>query len=45
MSQSLPVNDFKWVDSCDITEEGKGYILEVDRDYPKELILFIHITL
>ena len=46
MSQKLPVNGFKWIDSNEINEEfiknynennKKGYILEVDVKYPKKL--------
>ena len=47
MSQKLPVNNFKWMeDTSKINEKfiknyhensGKGYILEVDVKYPKEL--------
>ena len=46
MSKKLPVNGFKWLDSNKINEEfiknynendKKGYILEVDVKYPKEL--------
>ena len=47
MSQKLPVNSFKWIeDTSTINEEliknhyensGKGYVLEVDVNYPKEL--------
>ena len=47
MSQKLPVNGFKWVENTsEINEEfiknydennDKGYILEVDVIYPKEL--------
>ncbi|GFW83889.1 hypothetical protein TNCV_856721 [Trichonephila clavipes] len=41
MSQYLPLNDFKWVDFLDvgnIDENGeKGYILEVDLEYPESL--------
>ena len=46
MSQKLPVNGFKWIDSNEIDEEfiknyngnnKKGYILEVDVKYPKTL--------
>ena len=46
MSQKLPVNGFKWLDSDKINEEfiknynednNKGYILEVDVKYPKRL--------
>ncbi|GFY53002.1 uncharacterized protein TNIN_453571 [Trichonephila inaurata madagascariensis] len=41
MSQYLPLNDFKWVDFLDvdnIDENGeKGYILEVDLEYPEFL--------
>lgn len=39
MSQKLPTGKFKWVKN--VTEldppKGKGYILEVDLEYPKEL--------
>ena len=47
MSQKLPVNNFKWIeDTSKINEKfiksyyensGKGYIIEVDVKYPKEL--------
>ena len=47
MSQKLPVNNFKWIeDTSKINEKfiknyyensGKGFILEVDVQYPKEL--------
>ena len=47
MSQKLPVNNFKWAeDTSKINKEfikyynensNKGYILEVDVKYPKEL--------
>ena len=46
MSQKLPVNGFKWIDSNEINEEfikkynennKKGYILEVDVKYTKKL--------
>ena len=46
MSQKLPVNGFKWVDTSEINEEfiknynennDKGYILEEDVKYPKKL--------
>ena len=47
MSQKLPVNGFKWVNNTsEINEEfikiydenkDKGYIIEVDVKYPKEL--------
>ena len=46
MSQKLPVNGFKWLDSDKINEEfiknynednNKGYILEVNVKYPKRL--------
>ena len=46
MSKTLPVNEFKWLDSNKINEEfiknynendKKGYILEVDVKYPKKL--------
>ena len=49
MSKKLPVNGFKWLDSDEINEineefiknynenDKKGYILEVDVKYPKEL--------
>ena len=47
MSQKLPVNGFKWVEhlskfneifirNCDENSD-KGYFLEIDIDYPKEL--------
>ena len=47
MSKKLPVRDFKWLDNLSMfTEEfitnydensDKGYILEVDVEYPKKL--------
>ena len=43
MSQSLPTGEFKWVDvnpneiSESATRTDKGYLLEVDVSYPKEL--------
>ena len=49
MSKKLPVNGFRWLDSDEINEineefiknynenDKKGYILEVDVKYPKEL--------
>ena len=44
MSQYLPTGNFKWkknpndIDVLDISDESrKGYILEVDLEYPKEL--------
>ena len=39
MSQPLPYSGFKWVTSKDMleTKQGKGYIYEVDLEYPKEL--------
>ncbi|CAF4327036.1 unnamed protein product, partial [Rotaria magnacalcarata] len=41
MSQSLPTGNFKWSkkDIATILESNskKGYILEVDLEYPKEL--------
>ena len=46
MSQKLPVNGFKWIDSNEINEEfiknynennKKGYVFEVDVKYPKKL--------
>ncbi|GFT48691.1 uncharacterized protein TNCV_4632411 [Trichonephila clavipes] len=41
MSQYLPLNDFKWVDFLDVDNidenGGKGYILEVDLEYPESL--------
>ena len=41
MSEKLPINGFKWVnDISGINEKrnsGKGYILEVDVDYPSKL--------
>ncbi|GFS79423.1 hypothetical protein TNCV_3006351 [Trichonephila clavipes] len=45
MSQPLPLNSFKWVDFLDvdpIDENGdKGYILEVDLEYPESLYMII----
>ena len=47
MSQKLPVNGFKWIDSNKINEEfiknynennKERYILEVDVKYPKKLL-------
>ena len=38
MSQKLPVNGFKWIDTSEINEErNESYILEVDVKYPKKL--------
>ena len=49
MSQRLPVGDFKWIEEDDISKldeqfiknydenSDKGYILEVDVEYPKNL--------
>ncbi|GFX27775.1 hypothetical protein TNCV_2614351 [Trichonephila clavipes] len=41
VSQYLPLNDFKWVDFLDVhnvdENGGKGYILEVDLEYPESL--------
>ena len=45
MSQKLPVGDFKWVEKDNISNfikdydinSDKGYILEVDVEYPKNL--------
>ena len=41
MSQYLPTGNFKWVENIDFMslsdESEKGYILEVDLEYPKEL--------
>ena len=49
MSKKLPVGNFKWVEKDDISKfdeefitnydknSGKGYILEVDVEYPKDL--------
>ena len=48
MSEKLPINEFKWVNdisridkkfvkSYDKKNSGKGYILEVDVDYPSKL--------
>ena len=49
MSQKLPANDFKWVKQEELSKfnedfikdydenSNKGYFLEVDIDYPKEL--------
>ena len=48
MSEKLPINGFKWVNdisgiskkfvrSCDKKNSDKGYILEVDVDYPSKL--------
>ena len=48
MSQRLPVSGFKWVNDVSIIDEDfiknydedsdKGYILEVDVKYPKNLL-------
>ncbi|GFX61137.1 uncharacterized protein TNCV_4565331 [Trichonephila clavipes] len=39
MSQPLPLNNFKWVDFLDVDHinenDEKGYILEVDLEYPE----------
>ena len=39
MSQLLPTGGFRWVDVSDISKlsKSKGYLLEVDVKYPKEL--------
>ena len=39
MSQPLPTRGFRWVDVSDISKlsKSKGYLLEVDVKYPKEL--------
>ena len=38
MSQPLPTGGFKWVTPDEIAEQSdKGYLLEVDVKYPKEL--------
>ena len=39
MSQLLPTGGFRWVDVSDISilSKSKGYLLEVDVKYPKEL--------
>ena len=44
MSQPLPLNNFEWMTENDLSnwrqfsdQEGKGCILEVDLEYPKEL--------
>ena len=37
MSQPLPYSGFKWVETLPEPKEGKGYFLEVDLEYPKEL--------
>jgi hypothetical protein len=39
MSQPLPINGFQWITKlpANLTPEGKGYVLEVDLDYPNEL--------
>ena len=42
MSQPLPVDEFKWMEGLELQNwnnlgEGKGCILEVDLEYPKEL--------
>ncbi|XP_041361144.1 uncharacterized protein LOC121377277 [Gigantopelta aegis] len=43
MSQALPVSGFKWLDDLQVNvtevpdDATKGYILEVDLDYPQEL--------
>ena len=48
MSQNLPVNDFKWIKKFSKFDEDfiknydvdseKGYILEVNVDYPKNFL-------
>ena len=35
MSQPLPTGNFEWVEN--IKNDGKGYIVEVDLEYPKDL--------
>ena len=46
MSQALPTHNFEWVDDCEqlwpkilnySENDPKGYILEVDLEYPEEL--------
>ena len=49
MSQKLPVNDFKWIKQEEFSRfneeviknydenSNRGYFLEVDSDYPKEV--------
>ena len=37
MSQLLPTGGFKWVDDISKLSKCKGYLLEVDGKYPKEL--------
>ena len=38
MSQPLPYSDFKWLSGkAGKRQKGKGWILEVDLEYPKEL--------
>ena len=42
MSQKLPTGKFKWltekqIDKLNYPPKGKGYVLEVDLEYPKEL--------
>ena len=51
MSQKLPVDGFKWIKKLSEFDErfvknydennDKGYILEVDVEYPKNLLIFI----
>ena len=51
MSQKLPVGNFKWVEDLSKFNESfirnydknsdEGYILEVDVEYPKEILIFI----
>jgi len=44
MSQQLPISNFKWMTKSHLenwreisSQEGRGCILEVDLEYPKEL--------
>ena len=38
MKQPLPVGGFEWVGEMDVVpDDGYGYVLEVDLEYPKEL--------
>jgi hypothetical protein len=37
MNQPLPYSGFKWVEKVDSKQKNKGWILEVDLEYPTEL--------
>ena len=48
MSQPLPDGEFEWVEDTDnvniddyLNDEGRGMVLEVDLDYPRNCMTFI----